>query len=760
MPLGVFSPKYKLEVPKKGKSMEILEQKITIENSCNLIKKSKDIFAPVKEAITNSLDAIHQRQGIGDVFMPQITVSVHFATSRDAFEKKKYVLHFVSVEDNGIGFTVDNLARFKKLAEISKNLNNRGTGKIQIFCHFNKISIESIFHEAGKWHKLDASWRKTGEYYGSLVEMENANQINYKTVVKMSEFSGDKKEQEFFSKYIYDIDELRKDVLNRFLLRLWHGVKDDKLSLMIQTFVDENKGGEYTFNQSNMSASPKEERVHIYTEQASIRKDKKSVKIDWNPVEPPNELVIRRFSLKGKAIDEDSVYLCSKNIVVAPFKFSIVRKGASYNGSRYLTSISGALLDDPTNVNQAVDGFIFPSKKEIEAELKDGSISLFNQDNKFVFWDEIKEKVGQGLSRVYSDVEGLKEEREKRATELAKEYGISLEDAEATEVQIDDSDEALIKKLFKTQADRFAKQSIEIRKTYAELKELETPELDPTSEQYRTKFTELSNKLLKKIPEQNKDELARYVIRRDMVVDLLKFALDNKLAIQKEWAEKKANGEKAIRTDNEGIIHDLIFKRRTKGVPNDLWILNEEFVHFEGYSDIELNNLEINGEKLLRPDVDIENALKMIGIEFDSELMWRPDVFLYPEEGKCILVEFKAPNVELSRHCDQIQRYAKIIANYSIKKFTQFFGYLIGEQITQLSVPDRYKIAPYGNYWIYANEPINDIETGLQRASIYQEIIPLSEIANRAKIRNKSFADKLGITPNDIIEMQKKENLE
>jgi hypothetical protein len=29
---------------------------------------------------------------------------------------------------------------------------------------------------------------------------------------------------------------------------------------------------------------------------------------------------------------------------------------------------------------------------------------------------------------------------------------------------------------------------------------------------------------------------------------------------------------------------------------------------------------------------------------------------------------------------------------------------------------------------------------------LYQEIIPLSEIAKRAEIRNRSFAEKLGIT--------------
>ena len=352
-----------------------------------------------------------------------------------------------------------------------------------------------------------------------------------------------------------------------------------------------------------------------------------------------------------------------------------------------------------------------------------------------------------------ADVKGLKEEREKDIALLAEQYGISMEDAEASNIYFNDNAETATKKMFETQAKRFARQSIEIQTTYDELKSLEAEKLNPTDEQYRSKFNELVNKLLEKIPQQNKDELGRYIIRRDMVVSLLKLALNNQLEIQKNWKETSQHADK------EGLIHNLVFKRRMKNIPNDLWILNEEFVHFNGCSDIELNKLEINGKKLLRSNIDIDTELKRIGIEKKGALEWRPDIFLYPEEGKCILIEFKNPEVELSKHCDQIQKYAKIIANYSTQKFTQFYGFLIGEQIDRLSVPDRYQIAPYGNYWIYPNEPINNIESGLRIADLYQEIIPLSEIAKRAEIRNKSFAEKLGITQKDLDDIQDKDNL-
>ena len=128
--------------------MKILEQKITIENSCNLIGKAKDAFAPIKEVITNSLDAIvdKQQQGYGDDFTPTITVAVDFLTNKNLFEEELPVLDSITVEDNGVGFTSENLARFKELASYTKGLNNRGTGKIQIFCRFSTVAINSTYY--------------------------------------------------------------------------------------------------------------------------------------------------------------------------------------------------------------------------------------------------------------------------------------------------------------------------------------------------------------------------------------------------------------------------------------------------------------------------------------------------------------------------------------------------------------------------------------------------------------------------------------
>lgn len=70
--------------------MRILEQKIELKNSCELIGKSKDVFSPLKEAVTNSLDAISQRQKNKEDFIPRVLISINFQTSKNLLGEDMY----------------------------------------------------------------------------------------------------------------------------------------------------------------------------------------------------------------------------------------------------------------------------------------------------------------------------------------------------------------------------------------------------------------------------------------------------------------------------------------------------------------------------------------------------------------------------------------------------------------------------------------------------------------------------------------------
>lgn len=88
-------------------------------------------------------------------------------------------------------------------------------------------------------------------------------------------------------------------------------------------------------------------------------------------------------------------------------------------------------------------------------------------------------------------------------------------------------------------------------------------------------------------------------------------------------------------------------------------LLEDQYLYFEGCSEKELNKIKINGTNLLKKKLTEEEQAYKLRQEKDVGTR-RPDVLLYPAEGKCIIVEFKAPDVEVSQHLDQINRYAMI----------------------------------------------------------------------------------------------------
>lgn len=736
--------------------MPIRKQTIGIKESFNIVGKSSNPMAPLSEAVMNSLDSIEKRKTEGDSFNPEIGISLFFQVSKDLLGNTSINIASCEIEDNGKGFTKENYERFLRLGDKSKNLNNRGTGKIQIFHRFESMEISSIFQENGKkWHR-EASYSINDNEENKVVETNKDTE--QKTTVKLSRFYGNEEEKQYLNSFSSNCINLKREFIRLLLLRLY-SEKNSGLSIKLKVYINDELKAQDEICSSDIPEPDKEEKVKINTVKLVDIKNNSDANscIEWEIVNSDNELYVRRFKLSVDDIDENGVFLCSKNVQVKKFPFSILRKNTNFDGYRYITSVSGSILDDERNVNQSIDGFTFPLKKDVENNIKQGD--LFTRGNEYIFFDEIKEKVGNQLENMYSDVKSLKEEKNKSVQEIAAKYGISEDVISKTKIGLNDSDEDITKKLFEVQAKQLAEQSITIQNTYEELVELETKEFDPSDEEYETKFRETSRKLLELIPQQNKDELARYVIRRDMVVRLLKLALKNELAKQLDWKKKKAAGE-TVREDQEGLIHDIIFKRKSINGPNDLWILNEEFVHFNGCSDLPLNEIECGGEKLIKDGIDIEEALTSVGLDIGHRLEKRPDIFLFPEEGKCILIEFKAPGVDVSLHLDQLPKYAKLIANYSKKKITQFYGYLIGENINRLDIPDRYNRAVYSNYWFNPSETIKDLNTDFPIADLYQEIIPFSTIGTRAEMRNRSFAEKLGIEVNELNSDSKIKNLE
>ena len=131
----------------------------------------------------------------------------------------------------------------------------------------------------------------------------------------------------------------------------------------------------------------------------------------------------------------------------------------------------------------------------------------------------------------------------------------------------------------------------------------------------------------------------------------------------------------------------------------------------------------------------------------ERRLAKRPDVLLFPEEHKAIIIEFKAPDVNVAEHLTQIDFYANLLLNYTIDNLhlTSFYGYLIGEEIEDRDVRgrvSRFEVSPNFKYWFRPSERVTNFNGGPE-GSIYVEVIRYSTLLERAKMRNRIFINKL-----------------
>lgn len=243
------------------------------------------------------------------------------------------------------------------------------------------------------------------------------------------------------------------------------------------------------------------------------------------------------------------------------------------------------------------------------------------------------------------------------------------------------------------------------------------------------------------VPLQNRTGLTKYIARRKLVLKVFEMVLNREL-------KKLENGERI----DEEILHNLIFHKHSDNPDqSDLWLFDDQFLYFKGTSEYKLDKICIDGTKLIKEKLTKEEEEYKIRNTYDDKKkdrgILRPDIFLYPEEGKCVIIEFKAPDVDVSEYLDQITLYASLINNLSNDKFKihTFYGYLVGENVDYEAISDKnpYFIEAANLKYIFRPDyPIKG-KFNKSQGNLYTEIIKYSDIFERAKNRNRIFLEKL-----------------
>jgi hypothetical protein len=684
-------------------------------------QKSKNPLQPVYEAIMNSFEAI-EALGKGEI---NIEFNIHkdLFTDEDGKTKtKKCSFVNITVTDNGIGFNEKEFHRFYTLRDNSKNKNNKGTGRIQYLHCFETTEFSSTYKDsnsATKFKQCIFTLSKSLAFlrHNAIIHVEKNEEIVSKSTGTKVIFLNPtgKKDADYYANLSV---EAIKDQIIKYFLSYFCENRNFLPKITITRIIDKEIELSISITDSDIPTPRHTEPLLI---NYSVLRDNKIVPLTKN-----EGFTINVFLIEEKELHYNSIILTSKGTEAKRFYIESLLPTEKINGFRYLVLISGDYIDNKDS-DMRGDIKVFTSEQYIE-QYK-GTLA----PDEVVLLDTILKSANTKLRSLRPEIDIKFQEKRERLDELKKMFLLDEQSVNEADVKIDDSDEVALRKVYQADAKLAAKQDASLKKLLKEAENLNPKNKDT----YQQDLDTLSKKMVSVLPLQNRNELAQYIARRRIVLTWIDKILDNQKKILKD------NGRIA-----EEVLHNLIFQQSSADPENsDLWFINEEFIYFKGFSNIKLSLITIDGELVFKEkfSTEEERYLNSLG---EKRLDKKPDVLLFPDEGKCIIIEFKAPDVNLSNHLTQINKYAYLIANYTKEeyKINSFYGYLIGESIEPGDLygtgTGNWEKSPHFNYMFRPSQNVHN-DRGDIVASLYTEVIKYSTLLARAKKRNEIFINKL-----------------
>lgn len=697
---------------------------IYFKTELNTIKKKEDSsLQPIFEAFTNSLEAIaifkerFDSEDKGTISLKLFLSKNLFSNSTSEFDFQKIV-----IEDSGIGFTDSELERFINLRDDRKNFSNKGTGRVQFLHAFNTTRIESTFKDESsptgfRQRKFTLSKSDAFISNNAIIHVDDELEVvaeQSSTILTFEEILNSKDNENFKS---ITAEEIKDQLIRHYLAHFCEN-RDTLPRITIKTIINDTVKTELEIVSDDIPVPNHDKPIEIYYSKV----------VGTNIEHSPNKEIfsLKSFIIPENELDKNGLKLVSKGEIAKDIKLENLLPNDQINGNRYLFLLSGKYIDNRDSDTRG-DINIF-KKKDFK---KFSSDSLFSEEE--ILLEDIEEKTNQIILSLYTEIGEKSKEKEKSIEELQKMFLLNPATIKSlrNKINIGDTDDTILRKIYEADAKIAAEKDAEFKQ---QLKELE--ELDTTKDNYQENLTVKVNEFVKAIPLQNRTALSQYVARRKMVLELFD-------KILKKEIEKLQSGGRI----DEDLMHNLIFQQASDNSEiSDLWLINEEFIYYKGTSEFLLGNLKIDGVKIFKEKLTKEEKTYRLKQGGDAHSR-RTDILLFPKEGKCIIIELKAPDINVASHLNQINRYASLINNLSKEdiNISTYYGYLIGENIDIDEIEDNdtdFKSAHSLNY-IY--RPYKRIagKFGKDDGSLYTEIIKYSTLLERATLRNKIFIDKL-----------------
>lgn len=680
------------------------------------VKKHSSYLQPIFEAISNSLEATSGKDDI-------ITIIINKAKT---LNQEQYSFLSIDIIDTGIGFNDDNFGRLRRLYDESKGQNNFGTGRVQYLHFFNNTDIYSVFEEEGLKYKRRIVLSKN--FYAtqkSVIWSSEKEVVDIDTPIgTMVSFYYPLSDEDKEKYNELTTTELRDRILIHYLSRFClnrDNLQQIKLEYYINSICDKD---------SVQVITGKDIPQPDYTDSVQVNYSK--ISVDGNTIiKTPNteEFIINSYSLPCSIQKRNEVKLTSKNetVEVSGIDFSIIKDSPKINNSYLLFLISSSYL---TQQDSDLRGQLaIYSKKDFLKKR-----NLFSGEEQ-ILTDDIEEKVTSSITTHYKSISKVKESFESQIDELAEMFSLDRRILNEVGYKAGDSDQSILKKVYEYNADISAKHDAGIKSVMDSLKEL-----TPSSKDFKKKLNEKVKKVTELVPQINRTELVRYISKRKVILDLMQKTLDKQLDCQ----QKNSKGKKI---NHESFLHNILFSQHSDDpLDSNLWMINDDFIHYKGISESELRNIKVENELFFREDLTKEELEELTAYNRDK-LGNRPDILLFPKEHKCIIIELKSMDADVSKFVSQVSQYAGLIRQYAKDRFeiTTFYAYLIGESFTLNEVKRAnpfFKKAYYFDYLFCPNYPVDGGENR-RDGEMYIEVIKYSTLLERAVFRNKIFTNKI-----------------
>lgn len=680
------------------------------------VKKHSSYLQPIFEAISNSLEAT---SGKDDV----ITIRINKAKT---LNHEQYSFLSIDIIDTGIGFNDDNFGRLRRLYDESKGQNNFGTGRVQYLHFFNNTDIYSVFEEEGLKYKRRIVLSKN--FYAtqkSVIWSSEKEVVDIATPIgTMVSFYYPLNDEDQEKYNELTTIELRDRILIHYLSRFCLN-RDNLQQIKLECYINSIHNKD-----SDQIITGKDIPQPDYTDSVQVNYSK--ISVDGNTIiKTPNteEFIINSYSLPCSIQKRNEVKLTSKNetVEVSGIDFSLIKDSPKINNSYLLFLISSSYL---TQQDSDLRGQLaIYSRKDFLKKR-----NLFSGEEQ-ILTDDIEEKVTSSITARYKSISKVKESFEAQIDELAEMFSLDRTVLNEVGYKAGDSDQSILKKVYEYNADISAKHDAGIKSVMDSLKEL-----TPSSKDFKKKLNEKVKRVSELVPQINRTELVRYISKRKIILDLMQKTLDKQLDCQ----QKNSKGKKI---NHESFLHNILFSQHSDNpLDSNLWMINDDFIHYKGISESELRNIKVGSELFFREDLTKEELEELTAYNRDK-LGNRPDILLFPKEHKCIIIELKSMDADVSKFVSQVSQYAGLIRQYAKERFeiTTFYAYLIGESFTLSEVKRAnpfFKKAYYFDYLFCPNYPVDGGENR-RDGEMYIEVIKYSTLLERAVFRDKIFTDKI-----------------